>query len=285
MMKIIDCPRDAMQGWPIDIPTDRKVRMLNQILKVGFDTVDFGSFVSPRAIPQLSDTAEVLQQLDLSNTSSKLLAIIANERGAADALEHEAISYLGYPFSVSETFQKRNTNQTIEASLGIVESIQNRVVKAGRELVVYLSMGFGNPYGDPYHPDIVLKWAERLMQMDIRILALSDTIGIAAPDGITQLFQAVFREFSHLEFGAHFHTTPDTWREKVDAAYEAGCRRFDGAILGAGGCPMAKDELTGNMPTEKLLTYAQEKGELGEHIRMTAFESAMNEALQIFNAF
>jgi hydroxymethylglutaryl-CoA lyase len=281
MLKIIECPRDAMQGWEAFIPTEKKIAFINQILKVGFDTVDFGSFVSPKAIPQMRDTADVLRGLDLSRTESKLLAIIANERGATNALKFEEISFLGYPFSVSETFQKRNTNRTISDSLEVVERIQNQTVKAGKSLVIYLSMGFGNPYGDAYHPDIVLQWAAKLAQLDISVMALSDTVGAATPKLISELFNAIYTEFDSIEFGAHFHTTSHTWQEKIEAAYEAGCRRFDGAILGAGGCPMAVDELTGNMPTEKLLTFAQEHGELG-HIKMTAFESAMNEARSIF---
>lgn len=255
-LKLIECPRDAMQGIATWIPTEDKVRYINQLLKVGFDTIDFGSFVSPKAIPQMKDTEEVLSKLDLSGAKSKLLAIIANIRGAQDAIQHGEIQYLGYPFSISETFQLRNTNATIEESLHRVEEIQNLAVKNNRELVIYISMGFGNPYGDPWHPDIAIQWSERLHKdFDIKILALSDTVGVANPGIITQLFESLIPAIPDVEFGAHLHTTPDTYSEKVEAAYNAGCRRFDGAIMGFGGCPMAEDELTGNMPTEKMIAY------------------------------
>lgn len=279
-MKIIECPRDAMQGIKTYIPADQKTALINAILKVGFDTVDFGSFVSPKAIPQMRDTAEVLNQLDLDNTTSKLLAIVANVRGANDAASFDEVSYLGYPFSVSEEFQKRNTNSTIAESLKYVESIQDIAIRHNKELVVYLSMGFGNPYGEPYTPEIAIKWSRVLADMGIKTLALSDTIGVSKPDIIHDLFSSLIPELPEVEFGAHLHTTPDTWHEKVEAAWNAGCRRFDGAIKGYGGCPMAKDDLTGNMPTEKLLTFAQEK-RASEAINMLAFESAYNQAVQV----
>ena len=257
-MKIIECPRDAMQGIKEFIPTSTKIAYINQLLKVGFHTIDFGSFVSEKAIPQLKDTAEVLAGLDLSNTSSKLLSIIANTRGAETACNFEEINYLGFPLSVSEEFQKRNTNKSIEESLRVVEEIQNLSVKNNKELLVYLSMAFGNPYGENYHPDIVAELTEKLKQLDVSIVALSDTIGVSDPLNITPLFSTLIKEYPTIEFGAHFHTTADKWEEKVDSAYTNGCKRFDAALKGFGGCPMAKDDLTGNMPTEKLITYFTE---------------------------
>jgi hydroxymethylglutaryl-CoA lyase len=257
-MKIIECPRDAMQGIKEFIPTLTKIAYINQLLKVGFHTIDFGSFVSEKAIPQLKDTAEVLAGLDLSNTSSKLLSVIANTRGAETACNFEEINYLGFPLSVSEEFQKRNTNKSIEESLRVVEEIQNLSVKNNKELLVYLSMAFGNPYGENYHPDIVAELTEKLKQLDVSIVALSDTIGVSDPLNITPLFSTLIKEYPTIEFGAHFHTTADKWEEKVDSAYTNGCKRFDAALKGFGGCPMAKDDLTGNMPTEKLITYFTE---------------------------
>ncbi len=257
-MKIIECPRDAIQGISEFIPTDIKVTYINQLLKVGFDTIDFGSFVSPKAIPQLRDTAKVLSQLDLENTNSKLLSIIANIRGAVDACGFEEINYLGFPLSVSEQFQKRNTNKSIAQALTDLEDIQNLSVKKNKELVVYLSMAFGNPYGENFDPDIVAKLTEKLHDLEIGIVALSDTIGVSKPTNIAPLFDTLIKEYSTIEFGAHFHTTSDTWEEKVAAAYMNGCRRYDAALKGFGGCPMAKDDLVGNMPTEKLITYFDE---------------------------
>ena len=257
-MKIIECPRDAMQGIKEFIPTSTKIAYINQLLKVGFHTIDFGSFVSEKAIPQLKDTAEVLAGLYLSNTSSKLLSIIANTRGTETACNFEEINYLGFPLSVSEEFQKRNTNKSIEESLRVVEEIQNLSVKNNKELLVYLSMAFGNPYGENHHPDIVAELTEKLKQLDVSIVALSDTIGVSDPSNITPLFSTLIKEYPTIEFGAHFHTTADKWEEKVDSAYTNGCKRFDAALKGFGGCPMAKDDLTGNMPTEKLITYFTE---------------------------
>jgi len=257
-MKIIECPRDAMQGISEFIPTDIKAAYINQLLKVGFDTIDFGSFVSPKAIPQLKDTAEVLAKLDLENTSSKLLSIIANTRGATDACKFQEINYLGFPLSVSEQFQQRNTKKSIAQALSTVEEIQNLAIKNNKELVVYLSMAFGNPYGENYHPDIVAELTEKLHQLEIGIVALSDTIGVSSPTNIAPLFSTLIQEYPTIEFGAHFHTTPDKWEEKIESAYHNGCRRFDAALKGYGGCPMAKDDLVGNMPTEKLITYFTE---------------------------
>ncbi|MGB6268442.1 MAG: hydroxymethylglutaryl-CoA lyase [Olleya sp.] len=281
--KVIECPRDAMQGIKQFIPTDKKVQYIQSLLRVGFDTIDFGSFVSPKAIPQMLDTAEVLAQLDLSKTSSKLLAIVANSRGAEDACQHPEIDYLGYPFSISENFQMRNTHKTIAQSVVTLQDILNKADAVNKEVVVYISMGFGNPYGDPWNVDIVGKWTERLNKMGVKILSLSDTVGTSNPENIEYLFSNLIPQYSNIEFGAHLHTTPSTWFEKVDAAYKAGCRRFDGAIQGFGGCPMAKDELTGNMPTEKLLSYLTAKKV--HDLNAMSFESAYNEASKIFNEY
>lgn len=281
-VKIIECPRDAMQGIKSHfIPTEKKALYINSLLKVGFDTIDFGSFVSPKAIPQMRDTADVLAKLDLSTTTSKLLAIIANVRGANDAVQFEEIDYLGYPFSISENFQMRNTHKTIAQSIETLQEILNIADKNNKEVVTYLSMGFGNPYGDPWDVDIVANWTEKLSKMGVKIISLSDTIGSSTPEVITYLYSNLIPKYPTIEFGAHLHTTPTTWHEKVDSAYKAGCRRFDGAIKGYGGCPMAKDELTGNMPTEKMLSYfTAEKIECG--IKPMSFESAYNKALETF---
>lgn len=283
-VKIIECPRDAMQGIRDFIPTSEKVNYIQALLRCGFDTIDFGSFVSPRAIPQMKDTAMVLDKLDLSTTESKLLAIVANVRGAADAAAFEQIDYLGYPFSISENFQMRNTHKTIDESIGILQEILEIAAASGKEVVAYLSMGFGNPYGDPWNVEIVANWTERLHKMGVRILSLSDTVGSSTPEVIDYLFSELIPAYPQMEFGAHLHTTPDSWFEKVDAAYQAGCRRFDGAIKGHGGCPMAKDELTGNMPTEKLISYFN-KVKADTNVRAMSFESAYNEALKIFNNY
>ncbi len=280
-MKIIECPRDAMQGIKTFIPTEKKIAYINELLKTGFDTIDFGSFVSPKAIPQMKDTAEVLKGLDLSNTKSKLLAIIANKKGAENAVQFDEITYLGYPFSVSETFQKRNTNATIEESLGRMDEILNLAFKHSKQLVVYLSMAFGNPYGDKWNPEIVMQWSEKLANMGIKILALSDTIGVAKPEIIAELFNTLIPEMPEVEFGAHFHTTPDTWKEKIESAYQAGCRRFDTAIKGYGGCPMANDELTGNMLTEKFLAFCEENN-IETGIDKQQFNKCLTLASEIF---
>lgn len=282
-IKIIECPRDAMQGIKPFIPTEQKVQYIQSLLRVGFDTIDFGSFVSPKAIPQMVDTTAVLSKLDLSNTTSKLLAIIANTRGAEDASKHKQIDYLGYPFSISENFQMRNTHKTIAQSVIILSEILEISDKSNKEVVVYISMGFGNPYGDPWGVDIVGEWTEKLANMGVKILSLSDTVGTSNPENIAYLFSNLIPQYPNIEFGAHLHTTPNSWFEKVDAAYKAGCHRFDGAIQGFGGCPMAKDELTGNMPTEKLLSYftSQKKNNLNA----LSFESAYNEASKIFNFY
>ena len=282
-VKIIECPRDAMQGIRDFIPTDKKVQYIQSLLRVGFDTIDFGSFVSPKAIPQMVDTAEVLSKLDLSKTSSKLLAIIAYTRGAEDASKHGEIDYLGYPFSISENFQMRNTHKTIAQSVVTLSEILEIANKTNKEVVVYISMGFGNPYGDPWSVEIVGEWTERLAKMGVKILSLSDTVGTSNPENIDYLFSNLIPKYPQIEFGAHLHTTPNTWFEKVDAAYKAGCKRFDGAIQGFGGCPMAKDDLTGNMPTEKLLSYFTSKQ--NNSLNALSFESAYNEATKIFTAY
>jgi hydroxymethylglutaryl-CoA lyase len=283
-VKIIECPRDAMQGIKAFIPTEKKVLYLQSLLRVGFDTLDFGSFVSPKAIPQMQDTAEVLSKLDLSRTQTKLLAIIANVQGAQAAAQHSEIRYLGYPFSISENFQMRNTHKTIADSLITLQQILNIADTSNKEVVAYLSMGFGNPYGDPWSVEIVGEWTEKLSLMGVKILSLSDTVGSSTPGVIDYLFANLIPKYPHIEFGAHLHTTPDKWHEKIDAAYKAGCRRFDGAIQGFGGCPMAKDDLTGNMPTERMLSYfTTVKEDTGTS--PMSFESAYNEATKIFTEY
>jgi len=281
MVKLIECPRDAMQGLHDFIPTATKAAYINQLLKVGFDTIDFGSFVSPKAIPQMRDTADVLNQLDLSSTKSKLLAIIANTRGAEDAIKFNEISYLGFPFSISETFQQRNTNSSIEQSLKSVEEIQTLCVNNNKKLVVYISMAFGNPYGDVWNSKIVIEWTKKLAGLGIEIIALSDTIGVSNPENISYLFKNIVPEFTNVEIGAHLHTTPTTWYEKVDAAYQNGCRRFDGAIKGFGGCPMATDKLTGNMPTENLISYFNEH-QIDLAINQNEFNTSLIKANGVF---
>lgn len=283
-VKIIECPRDAMQGIKAFIPTEKKVDYIQSLLRVGFDTIDFGSFVSPKAIPQMADTAEVLSKLDLSQTNSKLLAIIANTQGAEIASKHKEICYLGYPFSISENFQMRNTHKTIAESLVTLQEILDIANATDKEVVAYLSMGFGNPYGDPWNVEIVGEWTEKLSNMGVKILSLSDTVGSSTPEVINYLFSNLIPKYKHIEFGAHLHTTPDRWFEKVDAAYKSGCRRFDGAIQGFGGCPMAKDDLTGNMPTEKMLSYFTAE-KVATRTSPMSFESAYNEATKIFTVY
>ncbi|HCQ13317.1 hydroxymethylglutaryl-CoA lyase [Flavobacterium sp.] len=283
-IKIIECPRDAMQGIKPFIPTQRKVDYIQSLLRVGFDTIDFGSFVSPKAIPQMVDTAEVLAQLDLSQTTSKLLAIIANTQGAELASVHKEIQYLGFPFSISENFQMRNTHKTIAESLVTLQEILNIADKSNKEVVTYISMGFGNPYGDPWNVEIVGEWTEKLANMGVKILSLSDTVGSSTPEVIDYLFSNLITKYPNIEFGAHLHTTPDKWHEKIDAAYKAGCRRYDGAIQGFGGCPMAKDDLTGNMPTEKMLSYFTAQ-KANTNTSPMSFESAYNVASRLFGEF
>ncbi|MEP2057694.1 MAG: hydroxymethylglutaryl-CoA lyase [Maribacter litoralis] len=283
-VKIVECPRDAMQGIKHFIPTNEKVRYLQSLLGCGFDTIDFGSFVSPKAIPQMVDTAEVLSKLDLSKTNSKLLSIVANVRGAQDAASHLEVDYLGFPFSISENFQMRNTHKTIAQSVETLQEIFNIADAANKEVVTYISMGFGNPYGDPWNVEIVGEWTERLAKMGAKILSLSDTVGSSDPETISYLFSNLIPKYPTIEFGAHLHTTPTKWHEKVAAAYESGCRRFDGAIQGFGGCPMAKDDLTGNMPTEKMLSYFTSHKIISGVNAMT-FEAAYNKATELFTQY
>ena len=283
-VKIIECPRDAMQGIKTYIPTANKVTYIQSLLRVGFDTIDFGSFVSSKAIPQMQDTADVLAQLDLSQTQSKLLAIIANTQGAEAACAFPEIQYLGFPFSISENFQMRNTHKTISQSLVSLQEILNLADAKNKQVVAYLSMGFGNPYGDPWNTEIVGEWTEKLATMGVKIVSLSDTIGSSTPEMISYLFSNLIPAYPAIEFGAHLHTTPDSWFEKIDAAYKAGCRRFDGAIQGFGGCPMATNHLTGNMPTEKLLSYFTAQ-KATTNLSPMSFESAYNEASKVFNSF
>lgn len=259
-LKLIECPRDAMQGLPDFIPTASKIDYINLLLQVGFDTIDFGSFVSPKAVPQMRDTAEVLAGLQTGGSHSELLAIVANRRGAEEAAAHEAITYLGFPLSASETFQQRNTNKAIGQALDEVADMQRLCEQKGKTLVVYISMGFGNPYNDPWSPETVRGLAVELDRLGIRIISLADTVGLARPDDVFSLFSELIPAFPHIEFGAHLHARPDAYREKLDAAFSAGCRRFDGALKGFGGCPMAGDSLVGNMATENILAYLKEKG-------------------------
>lgn len=281
-MKIIECPRDAMQGIDTFIPTEQKIAYINQLLNVGFDTLDCGSFVSPKAIPQLKDTAKVLDSLNITS-STKLLTIVGNTRGALNACKFEQVSYLGFPFSISNTFQARNINSSIEDSFKRAEQVQNIATQNNKQAVIYISMAFGNPYGDPWNKDIVLEWAYKLnKELEVKIISLSDTIGVASPETISYLFEALIPEFNHIEFGAHLHTTPDTWKEKITAAHNAGCTRFDGAIKGFGGCPMASDDLVGNMPTEHLIDYFTNKGLI--NINQQEFNKAYEMSNNIFSS-
>lgn len=282
-MKLIECPRDAMQGIKEWIPTEKKVAYIKSLLNVGFDTIDAGSFVSPRAVPQMQDTKAVFAELEKEAFDSNILAIVANSRGAEEASEIALIDYLGYPFSISEEFQKRNTNASIDQSLQRVEEIQNICHGSGKELVIYVSMAFGNPYGEAWHPDVAIHWSKRLREeLDVRIIALSDTIGVSNPENITGLFESLIPELEDVELGAHLHTTPEKWKEKVEAAYQAGCRRFDGALKGFGGCPMADDDLTGNMPSEKMIEYLSEVEDLG--LDANALQEAMILASDVFSS-
>lgn len=282
MIKITECPRDAMQGIKEFIPTKLKVEYLDSILKVGFDVVDIGSFVSPKAIPQMADTKEVLKQIDFKNSSSKLLTIVANKRGAEDAVQYDEVTYLGFPFSISETFQKRNINSTIQDSLRRLDEVQNLCIKHNKKMMTYLSMAFGNPYEDEWSKHIVSHWAEKLMhEFGVKNLALSDTIGVSNKKTITDLFNKVIPEFPAVNIGAHLHTTPTTWEEKIEAAIQSGCTNFDSAIKGYGGCPMAKDDLTGNMATENLIGYLN-KNNLAHNLNEEAFGEAMLISNKVF---
>lgn len=284
MIRITECPRDAMQGIKQQIPAEAKAGYINQLLKVGFDTIDFGSFVSPKAIPQMQDTADVLGQLDLSNTKSKLLAIIANARGAQDACAFSEITYLGFPFSISETFQQRNTNSSILESLQRVQEIQELAGKHNKKLLIYISMAFGNPYGDAWHADIAMDWCRKLSALGIKHMALADTTGSSNPRSIAQMFSTLLPELKGVELGAHLHSTKEESAEKIKAAYDSGCRSFDVAIHGFGGCPMAKDELTGNIATEDLESFISAEGlELG--LNKEELYKAYGHSWKIFNNF
>ena len=280
-LKLIECPRDAMQGWKSFIQTEKKIQYINSLLKVGFDTLDFGSFVSAKAIPQMADTKEVVDKLEFDRTKTKLLAIAANARGASDAAQYDQITYIGYPFSISETFQKRNSNSTIEESVIRVDEIQNICIKNKKELVIYLSMGFGNPYGDLYNADILLKWAGEMVKRNITIISLADTVGVATPDQIEYALNTLIPEYKDVEFGVHLHSRADNWKPKFESAFNAGCKRFDGALKGIGGCPMAQDDLVGNMRTELIIDFLEEKN-VPTGINTQALQESLLLANQIF---
>jgi hydroxymethylglutaryl-CoA lyase len=280
-ISLIECPRDAMQGWPRMISTTDKIRYINSLLQVGFDTLDFGSFVSPKAIPQMSDTRQVLAGLDKGSSATKLLAIVANIRGAEDAAVYDAIDFLGFPFSVSPTFQLRNTNSTMEESVERVDAIHEISLRNKKELVVYLSMGFGNPYGDDYNEDILIHWADEMAARGIRIISLADTVGLATPEQISFALQTLIPRYPDISFGVHLHASPHQRIAKLDAAFSAGCRRFDGALKGIGGCPMAQDELVGNMDTIVMIDYFEKKGLL-PNINNAALDQSMLLAAEIF---
>lgn len=280
-IKLIECPRDAMQGWKSFIPTEKKAAYINSLLRVGFDTIDFGSFVSPKAIPQMADTVEVLKSLEVEKSVSKLLAIIANYRGAEAAVVFDEITYLGFPFSVSETFQQRNTNSSITESLGRVEEIQNLCIKSGKQLVVYISMGFGNPYGDLYDEEIVFEWVNKLVGMDIGIISLADTVGVATAQQVYDMTSYLVESLPGTEIGVHLHSTPHNWKEKLEAAVRAGCKRFDGALKGIGGCPMADDELVGNMNSEWMINFFEENM-LQDDLNKVALQESLSIAGEIF---
>ena len=280
-IQLVECPRDAMQGWKNFIPTEKKIEYINSLLEVGFDTIDFGSFVSPKAIPQMADTKEIVQKLKVNSSKTKLLAIVANTRGAQEAVNYAEISYLGFPFSISPTFQVRNTNSTMEESLIRVEEIQDLCLRNNKQLVIYLSMGFGNPYNDEYNEGILLKWAEEMVKRDIKIISLADTVGIATPQQITSTLNYLISQFQDIVFGVHLHSTPLNWKQKLEAAANAGCLRFDGALHGIGGCPMAQDDLVGNMNTEFIISYLQEKNMLNG-LNKDALQKSSELASKIF---
>jgi len=282
-IQLIECPRDAMQGWQEYIPAEKKAAYINSLLQVGFDTIDFGSFVSPKAIPQMRDTKEVLSKLEMDNTPSRLLAIVANIRGAEEAVVYDEISYLGFPFSISPTFQLRNTNSTLVESLKRVEEIQTLCLKNRKQLVIYLSMGFGNPYGDVYNDEVLLQWADAMAERGISIISLADTIGIAQPEQIRFALNTLIPKYEDILFGVHLHSTPTNWKEKLEAALEAGCMRIDGALKGIGGCPMAQDDLVGNMDTEKIIQYLKLNGGL-PFINQTALDNSLQMATQLFHS-
>jgi hydroxymethylglutaryl-CoA lyase len=277
-VKLIECPRDAMQGWKRLIPTEKKIEYIRSLLQVGFDTIDFGSFVSPKAIPQMADTRLVIEALDQTDSATQLLAIVANYRGAEEAVVFDRINFLGFPFSISETFQLRNTNSTIEQSLERVEEVQNLCIKTGKKLVVYISMGFGNPYGDPYSEELVFEWVNKLVAMDISTISLADTVGVASPVQVYDMTEYLVDSLPGTEIGVHLHAHPQNWKEKLDAAVKAGCKRFDGALKGIGGCPMADDELVGNMNMENMITYFEEN-----NFPLSINKPALTESLRLAN--
>lgn len=279
--QLVECPRDAMQGWPHIIPTEKKIEYINALLEVGFHTIDFGSFVSPKAIPQMADTKEVVRKLNIQHSKTKLLAIVANVRGAEEGVQLEKISYLGFPFSLSETFQQRNTNSSIEESLKRVEEVQNLCLKNGKELVIYLSMGFGNPYGDEYNEEVLLKWADEMVKLEIQIISLADTVGLATPHQIETALKTLIPKYPQTTFGVHLHSSPDTWKEKLEAAVEAGCKRIDGALKGIGGCPMAGNDLVGNMNTELIVSYLEER-DITNGLNKDALKKSLQLAAEIF---
>lgn len=280
-VKLIECPRDAMQGWKTFIPTATKINYINALLQVGFDTIDFGSFVSPKAIPQMADTADVLKGLKIDNLKTKLLAIVANVRGAEEAVLYDAISYLGFPFSISSTFQLRNTNSTMSASLQTVADMQELCIKNQKKLVVYISMGFGNPYGDEYNETIVSIWVDKMVQMGVEIVSVADTVGLATAEQIYSVLHSLIPAYPGTEIGVHLHSTAANWQAKVDAAMQAGCNRFDGALKGIGGCPMADDVLVGNMDTGLMIPYFKEQNLLNG-IDLMALEKCNRMASEIF---
>jgi hydroxymethylglutaryl-CoA lyase len=282
--KLVECPRDAMQGWPHFIPTHKKINYINALLRIGFDTIDFGSFVSPKIIPQMADTKQVLQGLDIDSSNTKLLAIVANIRGAAEAVMYDAISYIGFPFSVSPTFQLRNTNSTMEASLETVETIQNLCIKNRKQLVIYISMGFGNPYGDEYNEDIVMQWVDKMAQLNIEIVSMADTVGLASAEQVGSILKKLIPAYTNTSIGVHLHSTPYNWKAKVDAALAAGCTRFDGALKGVGGCPMANDELVGNMDSELMIPYFNQLKLLND-LDLEALSEGIKMAGDLFGPF
>lgn len=281
LIKLIECPRDAMQGWRNFIPTERKIEYINALLKVGFDTIDFGSFVSAKAIPQMADTKEIVSRLALGVGSTKLLAIVANLRGGEEAAAFDQITYLGFPFSVSETFQQRNTNSTIDESLKRVEEIQNLCINKNKKLVIYISMAFGNPYDDPYDADIVFNWVERLVELDIEIISLADTVGVATPEQVYEMTSYLVESLPATEIGVHLHSTFENWQQKLHAGIKAGCKRFDGALKGIGGCPMANDQLVGNMNTEWMINYFETNG-MSTGLDKNALRDSLRIAEEIF---
>ncbi|MEO7292495.1 MAG: hydroxymethylglutaryl-CoA lyase [Ginsengibacter sp.] len=280
-VRLIECPRDAMQGWKNIISTTKKIEYINALLAVGFDTIDFGSFVSPKAIPQMADTKDVIRKLSMGNSKTKLLAIVANVRGAEAAVVFDKITYLGFPFSISETFQQRNTNSSIKVSLTRVEEIQELCMKNKKELVIYISMGFGNPYGDDYNEEIVMYWVDKISAMGIKIISMADTVGLATPDQVSSVLNTLIPQYPEIEIGVHLHSTATNWKKKIDTALQAGCKRFDGALKGIGGCPMANDELVGNIDTEYMIPFFETKNLL-PGINKYALQHALNIANQIF---